>query len=344
MSNATIIGGLVIVLALIVIFQISKVIEYLSILKGEKEAKQRSNNVNAFLLIFFLVGGLYVLYAFHQQAKGRILSISGSVEGETYDTIFWATTLLTAIVFVITHVLLFWFAFKYRYNENRKATYFSHSNKLEIIWTTIPAVTMCVLVAVGIRYWVKVTGDAPEGAAVVEVTGKQYEWIFRYPGKDNKLGKKYFRNINDATNRLGQIWDDKANLDDIITDELHIVVNKPIQLVIGSRDVIHDVGLPHFRQKMDAVPGMPTSMWFTPQYTTAQMREMTKNPEFEYEIACSQMCGKGHYSMKGILIVETQQEYDTWLAKKQSYYSTVNPAIEESPAQPKTANPVIAKK
>src|SRR5690606_21729975 len=171
-----------------------------------------------------------------------------------------------------------------------------------------------------------------------EIVGKQFNWLVRYGGNDGILGKRDFRKINDATNVLGLDWNDKANLDDIIAEngEMHIVVGKPVKLIIGSRDVIHDVGLPHFRMKMDAVPGIITTIWFTPLYTTKQMREMTGNPDFVYEIACDQMCGNGHYAMRGTVIVETQQEYDAWLKSQKSYYANMaNPA----PATPTEAQP-----
>ena len=131
--------------------------------------------------------------------------------------------------------------------------------------------------------------------------------------------------IDPANNSLGLNWrdsaainvsDDKAAHDDIVLEQtMYIVKNKPVKLVINSRDVVHDVGLSQFRLKMDAVPGTPTSLWFTPKYTTKEMKEITGNP-FQYEISCDQMCGNGHYSMKGIIEVVTQAEYDEWLAKQ----------------------------
>src|SRR5690606_25975842 len=118
-------------------------------------------------------------------------------------------------------------------------------------WTTIPAITLATLVAIGLKNWFTMTSEAPEDAQVVEIVGKQFNWIIRYPGKDGQLGKRDFRKINDANNVLGLDWNDKANHDDIIVEngELHLVVNKPVKLIINSRDVVHDVGLPHFRMK-----------------------------------------------------------------------------------------------
>jgi cytochrome c oxidase subunit 2 len=221
---------------------------------------------------------------------------------------------------VITQVALFWFSYKYQETEDRKAFYYPHNNKLEVIWTAIPAIALTVMVGFGLYYWFGITGSAPANAVEVEITGSQFKWEFRYPGRDQKLGKKYYRNINEgANNPLGQLWEDSTNKDDIYIapgEAMHLVVNKPVKLVINAKDVIHDVGLSHFRLKMDAVPGTPTTMWFTPTITTAQMKQKMGDPEFVYEISCDQMCGQGHYNMRGQIIVETQEEYDLWMAKQ----------------------------
>jgi cytochrome c oxidase subunit 2 len=230
------------------------------------------------------------------------------------------TLWLTGVVFVITQVALFWFSYKYQETEDRKAFYYPHNNKLEVIWTAIPAIALTVMVGFGLYYWFGITGSAPANAVEVEITGSQFKWEFRYPGRDQKLGKKYYRNINEgANNPLGQLWEDSTNKDDIYIapgEAMHLVVNKPVKLVINAKDVIHDVGLSHFRLKMDAVPGTPTTMWFTPTITTAQMKQKMGDPEFVYEISCDQMCGQGHYNMRGQIIVETQEEYDLWMAKQ----------------------------
>ena len=129
------------------------------------------------------------------------------------------------------------------------------------------------------------------------------------------------------------VWiGDAASHDDIEATEMHLVVGKPVQLVINAQDVIHDVGLVHFRLKMDAVPGIPTTLWFTPKYTTAQMKEITGNKDFVYEISCDQMCGSGHYSMRGVIVVETQEEYDAWISSKKPQYTTVKEGA--APAAP----------
>jgi cytochrome c oxidase subunit 2 len=220
---------------------------------------------------------------------------------------------------------LFWFSFKYQEKDNTKAYYFAHSTKLELIWTTIPAIVLCALVAFGLKYWFRVTGDAPKDSIVIEVTGHQFGWEFRYPGADKVLGKKNFKLIKGA-NSLGVDFEDPASLDDIhVATTMHVPVGKPIKMVINAQDVIHDVGLPHFRMKMDAVPGIPTTQWFTPIYTTEEMKQRTHNPDFVYEISCDQMCGKGHFSMRGVIIVESEAQYKAWLATQKPEYFTVYP-------------------
>ena len=315
----------------LITFQIAKASEYVSVLRGEEKAKSQTNRINAFLLLVFLIAGLIGVYYCNERLKGKILGESASIQGEKIDTMLYITIAMCGFVFFITQILLFWFAFKYQQSDKRKAYYYPHNNKLELIWTVIPAIALTVLVGFGIFYWFKITGDAPKDAMVVEVTGSQFKWEFRYPGRDGELGKKYYKEISDVKNNpLGQLWDDPFNHDDIYEHELHLVVGKPVKLVIGAKDVIHDVGMPQFRMKMDAVPGTPTTMWFTPKFTTRQMAEKTGNPDFVYEISCDQMCGKGHFSMRGPVVVETQEEFDRWIISKKPQYLVANPQFDPS--------------
>ena len=323
----------VIALIFIVIFQISKASEYVSVLKGEDVSRKQNNKINGFLMVVFLVLGLIGVWYCNKLYFGKTLLAvdAASVEGARVDSMLWITIAVTGIVFIATQIILFWFAFKYQEKDNRKVFYFAHSNKLEAIWTIIPAIVLTVLVIIGLRNCFLFTGEPPKEAMVVEVTGKQFNWIFRYPGKDGAFGKKYFKNIDEANgNPLGIIWDDQLSHDDVVYDKLVLVVGRPVKLIIGSRDVIHDVGIPQFRLKMDAVPGIPTTMWFTPKYTTKQMKEMTNNPDFVYEISCDQMCGNSHFSMRGIIEVIDQEEYDVWQAKQKAQYLTVFPEKDPS--------------
>jgi cytochrome c oxidase subunit II len=324
----------ILLMGFVITFQIAKASEYVGILKGEKKNNEQNNRINGFLMIVFLVLGLIGVYWCNELFKGKILGKAASDHGEKIDSMLYITIAITGVVFFITQILLFWFAFKYQYSEKRKGYYFPHNNKLEVIWTVVPAIALTVLVGFGLMYWFQITGEAPKNAMEVEVTGKQFNWIFRYPGKDNVFGNKYYKNISDAENNsLGLLWDDPKTHDDIVvTNTMYLVVNQPVKLIINSRDVIHDVGMVAFRMKMDAVPGTPTTMWFTPKYTTQEMKKMTGNPDFEYEISCDQMCGKSHFSMKGIIQVVTPEEFILWRAKQIPNYAQV--MKDKMPAPP----------
>ena len=322
MSNFFLIA--IVVLVFLVIFQISKTSEYVSILKGEEKSRKQNNKINGFLMIVFLILGLIGVWWCNDILYTRSgLDVgAASSQGKSIDTMMWITIIITGIVFFITQILLFWFSYKYQESDKRRALFYAHNNKLEIIWTSVPAITLTVLVVFGLKYWFKFTSDAPKDAQLIEITGHQFGWEIRYPGRDGILGRKNYKLTDPAkSNSLGVDWADAASHDDIhVATTMHVVVNKPVKLVINSQDVIHDVGLPQFRLKMDAVPGTPTTMWFTPIITTAEMKKKTNNPDFVYEIACDQMCGKGHFTMRGIIVVETQKEYNEWMIKQRPEY------------------------
>lgn len=328
----------VVVLVFVVIFQIAKASEYVSVLKGEERTRQQSNRINGFLMVGFLLLGLVGVWWCNDLLYNKTLlpQDSASVEGELIDRMMWITLAVTGAVFIITQIILFVFAFKYQEKPGQKAFYYPHNNKLELLWTVVPALVLTTMVGFGLKYWFRITSDAPENALVVEITGKQFNWLYRYAGKDQQFGKKYYKNIDDSkSNELGLLWDDPAAQDDVTPTVMYIVKNRPVKLVINSRDVVHDVGLAHFRMKMDAVPGTPTTMWFTPKFTTAEMKEKTNNPNFTYEISCDQMCGKGHYSMRGVIEVVTQEEFDLWMMKQKPQYLVAHP--DKDPANQKPA-------
>ena len=259
---------------------------------------------------------------------------AASIEGKNIDTMIWMTIVITGIVFFITQILLFWFAFKYQHSDKRKALFYAHNNKLELIWTGIPAIVLTILVVYGLKYWFVFTSDAPKNAQVVEITGHQFGWEIRYPGKDGIFGKKNYKLTDPAKNNpLGVDWSDIASHDDIhVASLMYVEVNKPVKLIIHSQDVIHDVGLPAFRMKMDAVPGTPTTLWFTPIYTTTEMKVKTGKPDFVYEIACDQMCGKGHFTMRGVIEVVTPKEYKDYMIKLRPQYLKAKEFITQAPA------------
>jgi cytochrome c oxidase subunit 2 len=178
-SNTWIIIALI--LGFIITFQIAKASEYVAILRGEERTRKENNRINAFLLLAFLVLGLAGVWWCNEALKGKILGEAASEHGERIDVMLYITLAITGIVFLITQVLLFWFSYKYQEKENTTAFFFPHNNKLELIWTVIPAITLTILVGFGLYYWFQITGEAPKNSQVVEVIGKQFAWEFRYP-------------------------------------------------------------------------------------------------------------------------------------------------------------------
>ena len=202
-------------LGILITFQIAKASEYVAVLRGEDKSRKQANRVNAFLMVVFLVLGLIGVWwcndAFYP--KTLFTQPAASEHGEKIDIMLWITIVITGIVFFITQIILFWFAYRYQHSEKRKAYYYPHNNKLEILWTTVPAIALCVLVGFGLYYWFQITGEAPAKSLQVEITGRQFNWIYRYPGRDNVFGKKYFRYIlpSSGTGRCGKsCWTTKT--------------------------------------------------------------------------------------------------------------------------------------
>lgn len=312
------VGAIVI---LITIFLIMRIYSLINVANGADKKDSQSRNYNGFLFIlFFLVSfGAFFWYSIAYFDEYNLPL--ASEHGKATDTLFWITMAVTGIVFFITHILLFFFPYVYKFNPKKKALFYPDNHKLEILWTTVPAIVLAILVFGGLKVWNDITDDAPDNAIVFEAVGYQFAWDFRYPGPDGKLASHDFTKTDMAYNPLAIDYTDPNFRDDFVTNEIHIPVNTPVLVKIRARDVLHSFFLPHFRVKMDAVPGMPTSFWFTPTKTTAEMREELGNPEFNYELACTEICGRGHFSMRRVLVVDTQDDYEKWLAEQKSWSS-----------------------
>ena len=209
-----------------------------------------------------------------------------------------------------------WFTYKYRGNSKRSAYFFAHNNKLELAWTIIPSLVLTPLIIYGLSVWNNITNVDTSDSKVIELYAKQFNWTARYAGDDNTLGKANFKLVK-GLNELGVNMEDENAADDIITREVHLVVDQPVLLKMRSQDVIHSAFLPHFRVQMNCVPGTTTQFAFTPTKTTAQMKK-EEGEDFEYVLLCNKICGAAHYNMQMRFVVETQAEYDLWLAKQKT--------------------------
>lgn len=213
------------------------------------------------------------------------LPVQASTYAPQIDGMFTAILIITGVAFFIVEGGLLWFIFKYRERPGRKA-YYTHGNvKAEYVWTAFPAVVVVGLGLVSNHYWKEIKGrnSVPADAYPIKVHAKQFEWLFTYPGADGQLGTD----------------------DDIVEvrNRLHVPVGRPIVLEEESEDVIHSVFVPAFRLKQDAVPGMHIRSWF-----------IATRPG-EYELGCAELCGMGHYKMRARVTVESQADFDAWLAR-----------------------------
>lgn len=234
-----------------------------------------------------------------------------SVHGAVIDNLFMITLALTGIVFLLVHVLLAYFVWRYRARSAQQQAYFYLENRpLEVIYTLIPALTLTGLIAVGTRAWFHIHSDPPAEALPVRVIGEQFAWRFQYPGADGKLGRFHPRFVSE-TNPFGIDPDDPASHDDIVTTELHVPLGRPVVAYINSKDLLHSFFVPALRVKQDAVPGMTTRFWFIPTQAGT------------YDIPCAELCGQGHYIMRGQMVVESDATFEAWLAQQPSFATMV---------------------
>lgn len=325
------IGAILVIAILVMIFRVQTLVSIVR--RGSTEKRVGSSNrVNAILFLAFLVLGTIGIVWSSIATATDYLPQPSSIHGRQIDDLFWVTMGIIGAVFFATHILLFYFPFKYQYKEGNRASFYPDNNKLEVVWTIIPAIVLTLLVLSGWKVWRDITSDAPEEAVSIEIVGEQFNWNIRYPGKvDNTLGAYNFQLI-DATNQLGLDLKDEKTFDDFIAREIVVPKGKPVLLKIRAKDVLHSVFLPHFRLKMDAVPGMPTRFWFTPTKTTAEMREELGNPNFNYELACTEVCGRGHFSMRKLLVVMEEEEYKSWYAQQKPWLANNRDYLERVPA------------
>lgn len=376
---------LVIVLAIIAIAQLTKVYELSRSLRKNKEEEisAADNKLNANLMLvwmfLFFVGTvfLYVRY-------GDYLPVSASAHGVDVDQLMKVNIWLITVVFFIVNFFLFFFAWKYQYKKGTKARFFAHDNRLEMLWTLVPGVTLAFIIVYGLITWNKITGPASADALRIELYSRQFDWTARYPGENNTFGAANF-NLISSTNPLGLVTPDgiRAKLDELdaqienvekqlaenklmpllpesyvatledkvnrlkrhkqrisdldensvnglssweagnddrlVKGEMHIPVNKEVELIFRSQDVIHSAYLPHFRAQMNTVPGVATRLKMTPTVTTAEMRKITGNDSFDYVLLCNKVCGAAHFNMQMKVVVESEADYNAWVTKQKMF-------------------------
>jgi cytochrome c oxidase subunit II len=246
-----------------------------------------------------------------------------TVGGKKVDSLLNFIFYLTGAVFLLTQAVYIYYLVKYRKRPGSKAYYSHGNNKLEIIWTAIPTAIFIGLVIYSNRLWSELHSEPPADSVKIDIVSYQFGWDMRYPGADGKLGKVDTK-LYSVDNKFALVPDDPAGADDFSSTELVIPVGKPVHIYLHSRDVIHSFYVPQFRLYQAAVPGRTIAwVWF----------ETTKTGNFQ--LACSQICGSGHYNMKAPIRVVTQEEFDKWQAGKiaakaaevQSAAGPVNPPL-----------------
>ncbi len=383
-----------IVLGVVAAVQLSKVYQLAAKLRNhrEEDISEADNRMNAWLmLIWMFVFFAAVIYFYI--AYGDFLPESASAHGAEIDWLFNVNIVIITTVFFLVHILLFYFSWKYYYRADRKAFFFPHDTKLEMIWTVIPSVVLAFIIIFGLRVWNDITDEvASENPVRLEVYSKQFDWTMRYPGADKELGFSNY-NLISGTNPLGIVNDQiieaklveldeeiagiekkleeegdflppvqveeledkiyrlqrhklrindvsmskeaasgqfKAGNDDrIVKGELHLPVGREVEFIFNSRDVIHSAYMPHFRSQMNCVPGIPTRFKMTPTITTDSMRVMEDNPDFDYVLLCNKVCGASHNNMAVTVVVESEEDYQKWLADQKTFAEIIGLEGEE---------------
>jgi cytochrome c oxidase subunit 2 len=322
--------------------------------KNDQIATKKENNINGWLMLFMLafVHGL-LLFCMINYGDVLLPQLSASSEGENIDTLFKITFGLILIVQFFTQILIFFFSFKYRGNIDRQAVFFADSHKLEMIWTSVPAIVLTGLVLYGIYTWNTVMDvSGQKDPLYIELYAKQFQWEARYAGVDNTLGEANVRNIK-GINTMGVDMNDKNAADDItVLREFHIPKGRKVVFQFRSQDVLHSAYMPHFRAQMNCVPGMKTYYGFTPSVTTAEMRKnqdvidkvtginkiraaksialeaQGEDPldpyEFDYLLLCNKICGASHYNMQMKIVVDEEADFNKWMANQQLLASKIN--------------------
>ena len=345
----------VLVLIAISIWQITKIFELSQAKKVNTQvADDDDNNLNGKLMFAFLIF-IYGITIFSFWSYGDVLlPNSASEHGVDYDNLMWISFAIIFFVQTITQALLHYFSYKYRGEKGKKALFYADNDKLEMIWTIVPVITLAGLILYGLYTWTDImTVEENDEALVVELYAQQFNWKARYAGEDGVLGDANVRFLQDfeGRNLVGIDATDPNGFDDVVVQELHLPVGREVIFKMRSQDVLHSAYMPHFRAQMNCVPGMITEFAFTPNKTTEEMRQdpdvtakvkkinkirvekskelvasgdMALDPyEFDFLLLCNKICGASHYNMQMKIIVETEQEFEEWMNSQQTFAEVI---------------------
>lgn len=362
---------IVVVLLAVALWQLTKIFDLTQVgttVNNSQVANDNDNKVNGYLMFGFLCFiYLTTIWCLVFYGHFPLMSDAASAHGPEIDNLMIITMVLIFVVQTITQALLHYFAFKYRGRQGQQALYFADSNKLEFIWSVIPAIVLAVLILYGLYAWTNImfvdeNDKENKDAIVIELYAQQFKWEARYSGADDVLGKANVRYI-EGVNNLGVDLSDPNAQDDFTSSELHIPKGTRVIFKMRSQDVLHSAYMPHFRAQMNCVPGMVTNFSFIPTLTTAEMREKPAMVEkvanindirakksqaliakgepgldpytFDYLLLCNKICGASHYNMQMKIVVDTPEEYAAWL--KENSPKTIVQAVKNAAAEAKAA-------
>ena len=266
--------------------------------------KRQTLHVVALIALFITVMAFTILGYFSRPW----MPPAASAHGAGMDRLIRYLLLTTGVIFVLGHVVLI--AFLWKYARGARALSPVTSRRTERLWSIAPIVAMAVIaeggvLVMGLPVWEQIYGHTPDDAEIVEVTARQFEWLFRHPGPDGVFGRVVPELVSGQSNPVGLDESDPASADDIVVrNRLHLPVDRMARLLLRSHDVLHSFSVGAFRTKQDIVPGMVGSTQFTPVL------------EGEYEIGCAELCGLAHYRMRGTVVVLSEADYSVWLAEQ----------------------------
>jgi cytochrome c oxidase subunit 2 len=344
---------LVIILFGVAVWQINKVFKLLQPAKSEDSevASDKDNETQGYMMLAFVFFIYWILAYCFWKWGNVLLPVAASEHGLEIDQLMLITMVVIFVVGIITQWLLHYFAFVYRGSKDKKALFYAENHRLEFIWTIIPVIVLAVLIIYGLFTWTDIMSfDEDDDPMVVELYAYQFDWRARYGGLDNTLGEANVRLI-EGLNQLGVDVSDPNAQDDKVVTELHLPIGKKVLFKMRAQDVLHSAYMPHFRAQMNCVPGMITQFAYTPNITTKDMRleedviakvkhineiRTSKNIEliakgeealemydFEFLLLCNKICGSNHFNMQMNIIVETEEEFNTWISEQGTIAETL---------------------